>query len=206
MRDSAKRITSVTKGSSNVVYSVTYEPFGPVTGITYGNGLVETRSYDQDYRLSGSSPINPGILVPGIQSLTFGYNPDDDITGITDNLVSGNSQTLGYDNLNRLNTGSGAYGSLSYGYDADGNRNTQTVNGTVTSYTYGTGNNRLTKLNATGWSYVADGNTTKDGTYTYAYDDANRLASVTKTGLTASYSYNGLGQREIGRASCRERV
>lgn len=88
-----------------------------------------------------------------------------------------------------------SYGSLSYLYDADGNRSQQTVNSVLTSYTYGTTNNRLTKVNTTGWSYDADGSLTKDGTFTYSYDDSERLSTVTKSGLAVNYLYNGLGQR-----------
>lgn len=48
----------------------------------------ETRTYDQDYRLTG-------ITVPAVESWSFSYNADDawksqtwddDITGLTDNL------------------------------------------------------------------------------------------------------------------------
>ena len=142
----------------------------------------------EDYRLTG-------ITDPNILSWTLGYNADDDIIGITDNLTSANSQSLGYDALNRLHTGSGNYGSLDYSYDADGNRTQLNVNGVLTNYTYGATNNRLTKVNAIARSYDADGSTTHDGTYVYAYDDSERLSGITETGLTASALYNGLGQR-----------
>ncbi|MGH8414039.1 MAG: RHS repeat-associated core domain-containing protein [Gammaproteobacteria bacterium] len=190
-RDSAERIISVYRGSSAIVSSITYKPFGPVTGLTYGNGLTDTRTYDQDYRLTS-------ITVPNILSWALGYNADDDITGLTDNLVGGNSQTLGYDNLNRLSTGSGAYGSQSYGYDANGNRNTETLNGTNTTLNIAATSNQLASLsggqNKT-YQYDANGNLISDGTNTYTYDDTNRLAGVTTSSGTDTYQYNGLGQR-----------
>ncbi len=123
---------------------------------------------------------------------------DDDITGFTDNLVGSNSQTLGYDNLNRLNTGSGAYGSLSYGYDANGNRNTETLNGTNTTFTIASSSNQLVSLSGginINYSYDANGNLTGDGTNTYTYDNTNRLASVVTSSGTDTYQYNALGQR-----------
>ncbi|MGH8321682.1 MAG: RHS repeat domain-containing protein [Gammaproteobacteria bacterium] len=177
--------------STAEICGITYKPFGPITGLTYGNGLTDTRTYDQDYRLTS-------ITVPNILSWTLGYNPDDDITGLTDNLVGGNSQTLGYDNLNRLNTGSGAYGSQSYGYDANGNRNTETLNGTNTTLNIAATSNQLASLsggqNKT-YQYDANGNLISDGTNTYTYDDTNRLASVTTSSGADTYQYNGLGQR-----------
>lgn len=54
---------------------------------SYGNGLAETRTYDQDYRLTGIT-----IPIRSIDSCTLGYNLDDDITGVTDNLKSSNGQ------------------------------------------------------------------------------------------------------------------
>jgi RHS repeat-associated protein len=189
-RDSNERITTVTKGSTTVASSITYEPFGPVTGFTYGNGLAETRIYDQNYRLTGITTL------PGIQNWTLGYNLDDDITGITDNLVSSNSQTLHYDNLNRLDTANGAYGNLSYGFDNNGNRISETLNSTGTVFTVATTSNQLLSLSGgqtATYSYDADGNITSDGTHTYSYDDSGRLTQVDSN--TATYQYNGLGQR-----------
>jgi len=153
-----------------VTTGTTVKPFGPVTGVT----------------------------VPNILSWTLGYNPDDDITGLTDNLVGSNSQTLGYDNLNRLNTGSGAYGSLSYGYDANGNRNTETLNGTNTTFNIASSSNQLVSLSGginINYSYDANGNMTGDGTNTYTYGNTNRLASVTTGSGPDTYQYNALGQR-----------
>ena len=75
-----------------------------------------------------------------------------------------------------------------------GTLNVNDLQGALASACYSV-ENRLTKVNAIARSYDADGNTTKDGIYTYTYDDTNRLAGVTRTGLTVSYSYNGLGQR-----------
>ncbi len=57
--------------------------------------MSRTERITEDYRLTS-------LTVPNTLSWTLGYNADDDITGITDNLVGSNSQTLGYDNLNHL--------------------------------------------------------------------------------------------------------
>ncbi|MCQ8105072.1 DUF6531 domain-containing protein, partial [Methylomonas sp. SURF-2] len=38
--------------------NIVRQPFGPVTGLTYGNGLTLNRNYDQDYRLAGQSVGN----------------------------------------------------------------------------------------------------------------------------------------------------
>lgn len=86
----------------------------------------------------------------------------------------------------------------SYGYDADGNRDTQSLNGANTTFTLGGSSNRLISasggLNAN-YSYDADGDLTSDGTHTYSYDDTDRLTSITTSSGTDTYEYNALGQR-----------
>lgn len=196
-RNSIGQITGVTENSSSVASSITYKPFGPISGLTYGNGLVETRTYDQDYRLTG-------ISIPAVQGLTFGYNANDDVTGITDSIRTANTQTLGYDNLNRLTTatsGTGGYGSQTYTYDADGNR-TSLINSAGTStYTLDTVSNQLQSISGAvsiTYAYNAMGALDSDGTNQNTYADTERLDTVTNistSATVASYVYNGLGQR-----------
>jgi len=45
------------------------------------------------------------------------------------------------------------------------------------------------------YTYDTAGNTTADGSATYAYDDSGRMISATKGGLTGTYWINALGQR-----------
>ncbi len=114
-----------------------------------------------------------------------------------DNINGGNSQTLGYDTLNRLTSASGAYVSQGYQYDLDGNRSLETLGSTTITYTLDTGDNRLASLSGAqtaSYSYDSNGNLLGDGAHSYGFDDTNRLGSV-DSGTTASYAYNGLGQR-----------
>jgi hypothetical protein len=53
------------------------------------------------------------------------------LTGITDQLVAANSNTLGYSPANRLANASGAWGSAAYSYDPVGNRVNDIVTGAV---------------------------------------------------------------------------
>jgi hypothetical protein len=43
------------KKSKSVVANITYEPFGPINGLTYGNGVQEMRTFDLDYRKRAAS-------------------------------------------------------------------------------------------------------------------------------------------------------
>jgi hypothetical protein len=42
------RVTSISVGSTSLLSTVTYDPFGPATGWTWGNGSTVTRAFDQD--------------------------------------------------------------------------------------------------------------------------------------------------------------
>jgi len=180
----------VNGASAAVVSSITYEPFGPHTAMTFGNGLADARSYDTRYRLGSWTT---GSLI----SKTTTWQDDDTITGITDNLNSANNRTFGYDEIHRLTTANGPWGSGSYSYDANGNRLAKTEGASSTSYAYTAGTNRLAA--ATGsepGTYTCDsnGNTTGDGTHTYQYSQRDRLTSA-DSGTTGSDSYDGDGRR-----------
>lgn len=189
-RDGVDRISGVSatvNGTTQaLISSVAYEPFGPITSLIYGNGLAETRTYDQDYRLTS-------ISVPAVVAWGYTDNLDDDITSIGDGLVSANSQTLGYDSLNRLTSAQGAYGTQGYVYDSDGNRTQETLSGVSTTLTYDSASNKLLTAGAKTDSYDLDGSLTSDGSHTYAYDATERLSGYDKA--TNAYLYNGLGQR-----------
>lgn len=202
--------TDVGSSPGTVVSGVTYLPFGPVTGFTYGNGLQQTMDYDTDYRVDN---ITTGVA-GNVQDAGYDYDPANNITEITDALDPGNDQTFDYDALNRLSSAIGRYGALGYTYDGVGNRLERTVdegNGVVTeTYALDASSNRLltvtTSTNQTRtFTYTDNGNVKSDKgtansagssfTATFTYNQANRLVQVVNQGVTADYLYNALGQR-----------
>jgi YD repeat-containing protein len=130
-RDAMGRITALTAQSSaapvatSVLSNIGYQAFGPQNALTFGNGVKETRSYDLDYRLTNQTAAgtNP------VQNLTYGYNSANDVLTVTDGVTAANSQTFGYDALDRLTSAAGAYGTFGWTYDKVGNRLTQTLAG-----------------------------------------------------------------------------
>jgi hypothetical protein len=96
------RVTAIAvkaPGSSTpktVLSNISYQPFGPVTSGTFGNGVAETRGFDLDYRMTGLTDAASVTL----QKLTYAYDPDDNVKSISDGVTSGNSQTFGYDERN----------------------------------------------------------------------------------------------------------
>jgi hypothetical protein len=84
-------------------------PFGPVKSLTWGNGVTDARTYDLDYRTTGITDTGTG----NIQYLSYGYDADNNVHTVTDNVTPANSQTLNYDVLDRIAYASGgAYDSF----------------------------------------------------------------------------------------------
>jgi RHS repeat-associated protein len=209
-RDSMGRVTAVsaqgTGGATpaTVVSNVAYQSFGPVNGLTFGNGIAETRSFDLDYRITslayaGTSPV---------ENLSYAYDAANDVLSIRDGVTAANSQTLAYDPLNRLTTAAGGYGSLSYTYDAVGNRLTDSAGGsTTTAYAYSAKSNQLATATANGVkqaiAYTKAGNINSfnpaAGAVTnLTYNQAGRLATVMAgSNPAANYTYDAFGQRLV---------
>jgi YD repeat-containing protein len=180
-----------------------------MASLRFGNGLVATFAYDQDYRLTGLDTTDGTTAV---QDLAYTYGDVDgdagNIRAIDDNLDSSLDQAFDYDDVYRLTDADGVYGTVEYAWDAVGNRTSRaiTVGSTVTeTLTYDTGSNRLLT--------VADGSTTRTLTYTsnghvttdsrglgfdYNYNHADRVATIEENAATiATYTYNDLGERVI---------
>ena len=105
-------VAAIVAGSSvNLASSITYLPFGPITGMTYGNSLTFSATYDQDY-----NPTNRTV-----SSSIYNHTYDTDDNG---NIIEIGSTYYSYDALNRLdeeNPGS----AVTYTYDATSNRLTK---------------------------------------------------------------------------------
>jgi RHS repeat-associated protein len=218
-RDIMGRITAVaaqpSAGTSTpVVSNVAYEPFGPYTALTYGNGVVETLGFDHDYRLTGITDAGTSRL----QNLAYAYYPTNNVQTITDAVNSRNSRSFSYDNLQRLShaVGScavGCYGSFGYTYDKDGNQLSETLGATTTNYGYGTGSDQLATISMRGVvtqaiGYTADGRIASlnpgiqapAGQYvtSLSYNQSAQLSAVNAAGgALARYTYDGFGQRLI---------
>ena len=97
---------------------------------------------------------------------------------------------------------------LTYTLDATGNRTGIDYNATTYLYTIAATSNRLTKVAGPvvkTYLYDAAGNPTSDGVITFTWDAANRLNTIASgkgsSAVSASYLYNGLGQRLLKTAN-----
>jgi len=184
--DGADRLAAVTTtvdgAPTDLLAGLSYQPFGPLTAATYGNGLPVTSTYDPRYRLTS--------LTHGTGVVDRAYVPDPvgNVSSITSSLSVDPTQTFTYDALSRL-TGAdqpAGYRSLGYAYDPVGNRTA--VNGDP--YTYEPGTNRLASTPGGAYQTSAAGNITQTPLRTFTYDPAGRLA--TAAGATYGYDYRGL--------------
>ncbi len=194
--DSAGRINGAstidTQGASqNLLTNVEYEPFGPINGMVYGNGLPSQYSFDLDYRPTDLN-TSPAL------DRSYDYDKTNNITAIIDNLIIGQDQSYAYDGLSRLIDAQSINDTRLYQYDSNGNRTQLTDNGTIDHYQYPLESNRLQNINNTQlYSYDANGNTTHLPNPAIStaliYGDHNRLSEVNGV----KYTYNGNGQRVI---------
>jgi RHS repeat-associated protein len=194
--------TPASVSAGNAITNATYEPFGPLYTLSYGNGVNESRSFDLDYRVTSLTDTGATEL----QNLSYVYDANDNVSSIADGVTPANSQAFGYDVLNRLTSAAGAYGVFGWTYDKVGNRLKQILGGATTAYGYTAGTNRLASITAGGGttpvSYTATGNissippTTFAPVATLTYSAANRLVSEIGTPVAIiSMVYDAFGQR-----------
>ncbi|MFP1679759.1 RHS repeat-associated core domain-containing protein [Alloalcanivorax sp. C16-2] len=192
-RDTMGRVTSVEATidgeGSQLASQIQYQPFGGITGLTYGNGLTEVRQYDLAGRLTSRSAMP-------IQDLDWAYDLVGNITEIQDGVIPARTQTFDYDALDRLTGASGAYGVRAYEYDAVGNRTRLTKDSQQTTYGYAPDSNRLTDIDGQTVPYDAIGNMLALAGDTFTYGARNRRQTTERNqSLIAEYEYNALGQR-----------
>jgi RHS repeat-associated protein len=182
------RVTSIMVGSTTILSGVTYDPFGPATGWTWGNSSTTTHTFDTDG--------NPKQIVAA--GVTNGYMIDNAfrITGISDSGLASNSWTFGYDLLDRVKTGSSGAKTRGYTYDADSNRLT-TTGTTASTETIAPTNNHLSSTSGgivRTYAYDNAGNTLSFTGETFNFNQRGRMSSATSSGGTTNYVYNALGQ------------
>jgi RHS repeat-associated protein len=211
--DSLGRIAGVTTkanagaAAETVASSVAYQPFGPLKGLVYGNGLSLVRSFDNDGRIA-SHRVSFGAQ--DTQNLSYGYDTASNITTITDTVNAARSESFGYDQLYRLVSASGAYGYLTWSYDAVGNRTNQSLSGAggfSELYSYATDSNRLLSVvrgaDTRSFTYLPSGQVSRDNRngsqdFTLGYDATGRFKQLDNLASpVATYQHNALGERVL---------
>ncbi len=91
-----------------IVSAAAHRPLGPISSLTLGNGLTETRDYD-------SREYPKRILVPGKLDWSYTVDAVGNPTAIADSLVPANNKSYAYQNYQYfLTTGNGPWGTRSW--------------------------------------------------------------------------------------------
>jgi YD repeat-containing protein len=166
--DALGRLSELTDGSGNLIVQYTYNNLGELSQKVNGNGTSTAYGYDAAGDLTSEVNNAPGGKIIN-SSFTYTYNILGEVTSMTD--AAGNKTSYGYDATGQLTqiTLPGG-GTITYVYNAAGDR-TEVINGgTTTSY-----------------SSNADNEITQVGTATYTYDANGNLHTVTDSSGTTNY-------------------
>lgn len=206
--DDADRPYSVSASGTTYVSSALYEPFGPRSQVTYGNGTQQTITYDQRYLPLEAKVTNASGT---LSDLSYTENSAGYLTKITDNLDPGYSESLSYGGkatnmLTQVSTGSKLWGNATYSDTVSQNLQTASFPGRILTYGYSR-TFQLQTINQSGSgtqsiSHDAVGNQTAVGTSTYAYSSRELLSS----GDSITYTYDGLGRRVVAQAGAGTRT
>lgn len=163
-------------GAARLQETIAYDAAGNVTSRTDTAGRLTAYQYDAANR--------PTRVTDAANQITqYEYNARSDMTAVVDSLNQ--RYAFAYDALGRATGITRGGVSMSYAYDAVGNRTARTdYNGAATNYTYDN-LNRLTQ--------VAYPDTTSA---TYAYDALSRLTSATNQNGAVTMSYDNRGRAQ----------
>jgi RHS repeat-associated protein len=161
-----------------IVSSSAYEPFGPLTSLSLGNGLTETRLFDARY-------FPDRIQVPGRLDWNYTLDAVGNPLQIADLLTPAQSRTYAYQDYQYfLTQGNGPWGTRSWTYDRIGNRLTETRGGVTDTYGYTGGNPKLQTITLGGGA----------GTKYYAYDGAGNQVQDSRPNSELQLGYDAAGR------------
>lgn len=169
-----------------------YHPNGMIASFSVGNGTSFGQSLDAAQRVSRRRvwPSSSNIL-----DLQYGYNTRGQVTSITDNADPGNNRSFGYDDLGRLISANGQWGSGSYQYDQANNITQKTLGARTLSMAYNS-SNRLASVSDSSagttrnYSHHWFGHLSNDSIRSYSYYWDHRVSTISGP-VNASYAYDG---------------
>ncbi len=198
--DAIGRLTGLRDGDGTLV-TYDYDAAGNLIREANANGTVSTYAYDAAGRLTVIENQAPDSSL----NSRFAYSYDEAGQRIAAETLDG-TWTYGYDAIGQLTSAdfastNGAIPdkSITYDYDAAGNRTRVVEDGVETLYV-ANALNQYTQVGDATLAYDDDGNllsrTDNEGTTTYAYDLDNRLVQVTEAdGTVLDFEYDVFGNR-----------
>lgn len=183
--------------AGDLVTETLYNQLGQITQISLGNGAFTTFQY---YGLDAEAPsgyygllwrISSANATEDLQDVRHIWDANSSLIERQD-VIAGETETFGYDFLDRLTSASGPY-TQSYTYDEIGN--ITSMDGA--SYAYGAQPHAVTAVGGTTYAYDANGNMTQRGDQTITWDVENKPISVTDGQNTSTFVYDGDGNRVL---------
>jgi RHS repeat-associated protein len=187
-------------GALAMVAQRTYDAGMRLSTTTYGNSLVETRSYRNDPGGKIDNMI-ASVSTPSVTGFTYTYDANKNKITESDSVIGNYSWSTGptgYDAKDRLTNWSQSTGNTqTWALSTVGDWTNTVVNGTTDNRTYNAVHELQTRsTSATALAYDLKGNLTTNWngqTYTWDFDD--HMASATVGGTTTNYAYDALGRR-----------
>ena len=188
-RPSTLRVEVPGEPDRSIVMASSYEPSGPLSSLTLGNGLSETRIYDTRY-FPASIAVGDGVTT----ILDWQYTNDTlgNPNSIIDGLDISQNRTFGYQDYQYFMTqGDGPWGFRSWEYDQIGNRLVETKDGTTDTYTYvpNAANGNSPQLD-----HIDLGS---GGQRTFQYDVSGNQTKISTTGSTIHRTYDETGRMAL---------
>ena len=199
--DEFNRLTKIkypeaTAGAGRLEENFTYDSAGNLLQKTDQDTRITSFCYDGSDRLTSTTD-------PALKTTSYEYNARSQQTAVVD--ANNQRYEFGYDALGDRTLEKKGTATMSFVYDAAGNRSQRTdYNNAVTNYT-SDALNRLTNISypdLTAATYGYDElsrlttATNANGTVTIAYDNRSRVSSVTDVfGQVVSYAYDANGNR-----------
>jgi RHS repeat-associated protein/uncharacterized repeat protein (TIGR01451 family) len=192
--DSLGRLSKLTDGSGNLIVQYTYNNVGQLVKKLNGNGTYTAYGFDAAGNLTSEVNYAPNQTVNS--SFSYMYNLLGQVTSVTD--AAHNVTHYGYDATGQLTQVVLPGGqTITYVYNAAGDRTEVINNDTVTSYASNV-MNEIMQVGSASLHYDANGNlhtvTDSTGTTQYQFNDLNHLVSITAPdGTVTSFQYSPLG-------------
>jgi RHS repeat-associated protein len=176
--------------AGNFATAVQYHSNGIPAGYNLGNGVAFTQTLNtrtwpevQDTRDAAGS----------IQRYIYAYSHAGDLLSMTDSVTGADNLSATYDDLHRLKTASGVWGTYTYSYDTLNNlRGRLGPNPLVYNYNP---SNRLSTISGSqtrNYSYNERGEIVGDGQKSFTVNCKGQLLTISGT---SKYTYDGNGRR-----------
>ncbi|MGW3247613.1 LamG-like jellyroll fold domain-containing protein [Streptomyces sp. NPDC001070] len=186
--DTAGRLKTVNDAATGSTATISYNLMSLPSDISYGTGKAHRAlGYDWAHRLTSDILSSPSGATEA--SIAYDYDQNDNETSKTTTGVAGaGTSTYTYDWADRLKSWNNGASTVTYGYDASGNR-TQAAGDT---YTYDA-RNELTSDGHNSYAYTARGTlrSTTDEQSETSLTVADAFNRVVNSG-TVAYTYDGL--------------